>query len=44
MDGIQYDRFFDESLKEDKGVRSLFSLPEDKILAIAGPWLLGKII
>lgn len=40
VDGIQYDRFFDELLKEDNGIRSLFSLPEDKILAFAGPWLL----
>lgn len=40
VDGIQFDRFFDEPLKEDKGIRSLFSLPEDRILAFAGPWLL----
>ncbi|MGK8190616.1 DUF4123 domain-containing protein [Enterobacter ludwigii] len=40
VDGIQFDRFFEESLKEDKGIRSLFSLPEDRILAFAGPWLL----
>lgn len=40
VDGIQFDRFFDEPLKEDKGIRSLFSLPEDKALAFAGPWLL----
>ncbi|MDS7915468.1 DUF4123 domain-containing protein [Klebsiella pasteurii] len=40
VDGIQFDRFFDEPLKEDKNSRSLFSLPEDKILAFAGPWLL----
>lgn len=42
VDGIQYDRFFDEPLKEGKGVRSLFSLPEDKVLAFAGPWLLDE--
>ncbi|MDM6723708.1 DUF4123 domain-containing protein [Klebsiella grimontii] len=41
VDGIQFDRFFNESLKEDKGIRSLFCLPEDKILAFAGPWLLN---
>lgn len=40
VDGIQFDRFFNEPLKEDKGIRSLFCLPEDKILAFAGPWLL----
>ena len=40
VDGIQFDRFFEESLKEDKGIRSLFSLPEDRILDFAGPWLL----
>lgn len=38
--GMLTDRFFDEPLKEDKGIRSLFCLPEDKILAFAGPWLL----
>ncbi|ENZ8354245.1 DUF4123 domain-containing protein [Klebsiella pneumoniae] len=40
MDGIQFDRFFDEPLKEGKDIRSLFILPEDRILAFAGPWLL----
>ena len=40
VDGIQFDRLFDEPLKQDKGIRSLFSLPEDRILAFAGPWLL----
>lgn len=42
VDGIQYDRFFDEPLEEAAGVRSLFSLPEDKVLACAGPWLLDE--
>ncbi|EIV5304338.1 TPA: DUF4123 domain-containing protein [Klebsiella pneumoniae] len=40
VDGIQFDRFFDEPLKEGKDIRSLFILPEDRILAFAGPWLL----
>jgi len=40
VDGIQYDRFFEEPLKEHEGICSLFSLPEDKVLAYAGPWLL----
>lgn len=40
VDGIQYERFLDEQLKEGEGQISLFSLPEDKILSFAGPWLL----
>lgn len=40
VDGIQYDREFEEELKEEKGIRSLFNLPEDKKIAFAGPWLL----
>ena len=42
VDGIQFDRFCDVSLKENKGIRSLFSLPEDRILDFAGPWLLDS--
>ncbi|MDA5533831.1 DUF4123 domain-containing protein [Yersinia mollaretii] len=40
VDGIQYDREFEEELKDEKGIRSLFNLPEDKKIAFAGPWLL----
>jgi hypothetical protein len=40
VDGIQYDRKNDEELNEETGICSLFSLPEDKKLAFAGPWLL----
>ncbi|EEE2004608.1 DUF4123 domain-containing protein [Salmonella enterica subsp. enterica serovar Kotte] len=39
IDGIQYDRAINEELNEGCGGYSLFSLPEDKHLAFAGPWL-----
>ncbi|EDX9487212.1 DUF4123 domain-containing protein [Salmonella enterica] len=39
LDGIQYDRALNEELNEGCGGYSLFSLPEDKPLAFAGPWL-----
>lgn len=43
VDGIQYDRAIDETLKKEKGVCSLLSLPEDRALAFAGPWLLDVL-
>ncbi|ELY4778120.1 DUF4123 domain-containing protein [Cronobacter turicensis] len=40
VDGIQYERATCAELHEEGGVCSLFSLPEDKVLAFAGPWLM----
>lgn len=40
VDGVQYDRAFDEPLKENQSVRSLLRFPEDRSIAFAGPWLL----
>lgn len=42
VDGIQYERFFGEELKEGEGIHSLFYFPEDKIFDFAGPWLLDS--
>ena len=40
VDGIQYERLFDEPLKNSQGICSLFTIPEDKNLDFAGPWLI----
>nr|WP_240703865.1 DUF4123 domain-containing protein [Citrobacter tructae] len=40
VDGIQYERAYGEPIEESKAIRSLLCLPEDKLIAFAGPWLM----
>ncbi|CAI1010366.1 Uncharacterised protein [Serratia rubidaea] len=40
VDGIQYERAFGGPIEENKIVRPLLTLPEDRSIAFAGPWLM----